>query len=477
MQVDIHQVVPDQYNPTTQIHQWGDIMPAFQLPSDKIFRLTKGKEWNHQQVLSRGLTHLAHNDFHGIDAGTIQQLKDQGKTFHDVPITPELFGIGASGPNEWVGDYPNNYNRLFFPNGLPDYNQGFAYGQGCDISHRIIVGETMENTHYTNPAGQHWAGYYDAKAPRLDARFGAGNWRMAHDYMFVKIGPDWYYITEQQAKNYFRNPNTAPGSENLNNSLKHCNMYGHGVYLGGMDRDKRAVYALALQARFYKAVNRHCIAYFAHDREWMPNMKHGQIRPEGILYMEQKIPVGDSVTAGIVVAGLHFGDGFSGWGGSGKVTNKIWSTHWFRELFNGSFWVKNGESQTRSWESWPYLSGDMSYTTVSWQSNNDMASFAAYAYAATLGQVYGGTRKAAKYKVGNGAFYNPVNTFEDDLCHAAANKKPICETVMKNGKEAIFFIDPCSDNKRKTVTVIGQSGATYTFEACGDMPHLSIANL
>lgn len=476
-QIEIHPVAPDNYNPSAQIMSWGDIMPKFSLPSNKMLMLKKGNVWNPEQLFERGLTHLSNLESAGVPGAEWQGYKDAGKILWDVPITPSILGIGSSGIDQWVGNYPDSYNKMYFPNGLPDYNQGKQYGQNADISHKWGIGETMENLHYTNPNAQFWAGFYDGWAPRMDQKWGAGNWRWAHDYLMIRIAPAWHEINEGQAKALFRNPSTAPGYGYVNGSLKHCNMYSIPAYLGGQDRDKLVAYNIALSGRFYKQINKYSVVYAAHDRDWRPNNKGGLVVNGDTLYLENKLPIHDSVMAQIVVSGLHFADGMAGWGGSAKVIDKKWSPYWINQFSAGSFWIKKGETQRRSWQSWPHLGEGQNYTMGMWQSNVDMCSFAAYAYAATLGQVAGGMTKAAKYKIGSGSFYNPVNTYQDDLCYAKYHQQPIVETVVANGKEAIYYQEPCSNNKRKQVTVIGQTGATHTFEVCGDMPHLGITNI
>jgi len=322
MELDIIKTVPSGYDPSTQIMRWADMQNPYALPSNKVFVLGKGPEWTADQVLARGMTQIQHNDMSGVSPGDVTALQNAGKTYHSVPITPTLLGIGATGPNEWVGTFPNTYNRLYFPSGLPDYAGGFAYGDSCEISHKITVGETMENTHYTNPDSAFWGGYYERKYERLNARFGAGNWMMAHDYLFINVGPDWHNITEAQARNYFRNPTTLPNYHYLTGTLKRINMFCGSGYLAGMDRDSRYVYDIALKGRMYKDLNRHFVCYWDPEREWMPNMKNGHRMPPGILFRENKMPCPPTITAGLVGAGLHFGAGFIGWNTMGCLAER-----------------------------------------------------------------------------------------------------------------------------------------------------------
>jgi len=477
-QVDIFKIEPDAYYAAKQIVQWAEIVPEWNMPAGKIFVLGKGRDWVPNQVLKRGMTQIQHNDLSGVSEADITALKNAGKTYHSVPITPELLGIGATGPNEWVGDYAAGtlHNKLYFPNGLPTYEQGLAYGQNCDISHKITIGETMENNHYTSPNAAFWAGYYEAKSARLTARFGAGNWAMAHDYLFASVAPSWSDISEAQAKAYFRNPATLPNYNFITGTLKDTNMFTGSGYLGMPDRDKRYVYDNALSARLCKRIGKKFVNYFDPERESMPNMLTANIVGPNTLYLHNKMPSPSPIAAGLVSVGLHFGDGFVTWNGAGKVTNKKWSTYWMQQLFGGSYWVKQGETMHRSSDSWPNLSGDQSYTVVNWGSCIDFAAFAAYQWYATLGQVEGGVTKAARYRINGGPWYNPVNTFEDDLCYAKYNQAPIVETKLKDGKEGLYFIDPCSQNNKKIVDVIGQTGQQHTFEACGNTPHLALAN-
>lgn len=483
MELFIHKIEPSGYKPIPQRLQWADILPNVTLPSNKLFILAKDREWSYQQVLAKGNTHIKHND-QNLSNGDIEFLANSGKTLHSVPFTPELVGLPATdimggpypGPDQWVGNYPNSYNRMYWPNGLPTYEQGYALGQRCTVMHKITVAETMENNHYTNQRDPWWHGYYEAKTPRLLERHGPG-YLQSHDYLFFNIGPDWHNISESQARDYFRNLSTLPNYDYTQGGLGKINLYTSSGYLAGPDRDTRYIYDIALRSRMYHALNKKFAVYWDQEREWMPNMKNGHIEAEGILYKEGKMPSPPTMTAGMVATGLHFGDGFIAWNAGGKITNRIWSTYFMGLLFNNSFYVKNGETQRRSWQEWPHLSGDMSYNFVNWSCNVDYAAFTAKVWNDTLGQVEGGTTKAAKYKIDDGAWYIPVNTFQDDLCYAKYNKKPIVETVVKNGKEAIFFIDPHSNNVKKNITIEGQTGQIYTFSAVGNMPHLGLANL
>lgn len=476
--LDIHRLEPNSYNPSpTQILSWADTISPYQLPSGKVFVIGKGPGWTPSQVLGAGMTNIQHNDFSGVSQIEREQIQNAGKSYHSVPFTPELMNITDRGPDEWVGNFPDAYNKLFFPNGLPNYDGGFAYGQNCDISHRVTVAETMENTHYTNPRAAFWGGFYDAKTARLNDKWGPGNWLQSHDYLFINMGPSWHYITESQARAYFRNPNTLENSDYLTGTLKHCNLYCAGGYLSGPDRDNRYVFDLALKCRMYKMVNRKCCLYWDPEREWMPNMKSGQVGPEGILYKENKMPTPSTITAGLVATSLYFGVGFIGWNTMGKVTNKIWSSIYMEQLFNSSFYVKNGETQRRPWQEWPFLQPTTASTIVQWGAAPDIAAFTAKAYAETLGQVAGGVQKPARYKIDNGAWYTPQLTYEDDLCYAKYNNKPIVETQVESGKEGVFFIDPMADNKPHMITVEGQTGVQHTFEAQSNLPHMGIANI
>jgi hypothetical protein len=473
-QVDIFKIEPDAYYAAKQVAQWAEIVPEYNLPAGKIFILGKGANWTHNQVLSRGMTHLQHNDVSGISAGDLQALQNAGKTYSSVKTGPEVLHAPGGGPNQWIGNYPNMYNAMYWPNGFPTYEQGFAIGQITDISDMNRVHETMENNHYSDPRSDGWAGFYDALMPRLIAKFGP-NVFVAHDYLFHNVGPDWHNITEAQANAYFRNLPTLQNYDFITGGLKSVNGYCASGYLAMPDRDDRYVYDIALKGRMYKRLGKKMVCYFDPEREAMPNMLTANVVNGDTLYMQNKMPTPAPMAAGMVSAGLQFGNGFIGWNAAGKVTNKKWSTYWMQQLFSGSYWIKNGETLKRSSDTWPHLSGDMSYTFVNWGSCVDFAAFAEYQWHATMGQVDGGVTKYAKYKINDGPWYNPVNTFEDDLTYAKYHKAPIVETTVKDGKEGIYFIEPCSQNNKKLITIEGQTGKTHTFYACGNTPHLALA--
>lgn len=471
--IDILPLVPDTYDATNQIMRHADIIPDFSLPSGKIFVLAKGPEWGHAQIFAKGQTALRHNDISGIDAGTLTTLKNTGKTLHSVPFTPELLGIGGGGPFGWVGTFPDMYNTMYFPGGLPDYNGGVTLGQNCLIDHKYTVAETMENNHYTNPRAAFWAGYYDAKTPRLLDRHGPG-YLQSHDYLFINIGPDWHYISADQAKAYFRNLSSLPNFDFTTGTLKHCNLYVGDGYPGPMNRDNRIIYSIALKARMYHALGKKYCVYPTMEREWMPNMFNGNKVPTGTFYHQSKMPFPAPLMAKVTMAGLHFGDGLIGWNAGGKVTNKVWANTWTEQLFNGSFYVKNGETEQRNWRELPNLSGGSNYNYVKWSANEDFAAFAARNYAATMGQTAGGTTRAVNFKINNGPVITALNTFQDDLCRAKYTQGPIVETTLVDGLESLYFTDPCGTNQKKTVTVYGQTGQTYTFEACGTSDHVAL---
>lgn len=484
-QLDIFKLEPDAYRPGLQVRQHGEIIPPYQLPAGKVFILGKGPGWNVNQLLERGVTQIRHNDLSGLSESEKQALENAGKTYHSAVFTPELIGLPATdimgnpanGPDEWVGNMPNMYNKLYFPNGLPTYAQAFQLGQRANVRHRITVGETKENNHYTNERHEFWAGYYDGKTPRLVDRFG-NNYMQAHDYLFINIGPDWHSITEAQARAYFRNLPSLPNFDYTTGTLKHINLYVGDGYLGMPDRDWRAVYNIALKARMYKALGKKYAVFWDTEREAMPNMKNGQKMPSGVLYRENKMPAPGPVVQGMVFAGMHFGDGAIAWNAEGKVTDRKWSTQYMGQLAPGSFYVKNGETMQRPWQEWPYLLPGEQYTTVQWSCNEDAAAFAAFAYASTTGQVVGGVTKAARYKINNGPWYNPSNTFQDDLCYAKYHKQPIIETTANEGLESVTFMEPCANGRKKTVTVESAiTGKQYTFEACGNTPHSGLSNI
>lgn len=483
-EIDILPLVPDQYDSSAQIMRHAEIVPAFALPSDKIFILGKGKEWTKDQVFNVGQTQLRHNDMSGIDAGTKTALQNAGKTYHSVPFTPQYIGLPATdilgdpaqGPNQWNGSYPDLYNSIYFPNGLPTYDQGYQLGLRCNIDDMISVAETMENLHYTNPRAEFWRGFYDARTPRLIARFGQ-NYKQSHDYLFIQIGPDWHYISETQAKNYFRNLPSLPNYDFTTGSLKHCNLYVGDGYPGPMNRDNRIIYAIALKARMYQALGKSYCVLPTMEREWMPNMLNAVKVPTGTLYAQGKMPFPAPLMAAVTMAGLHFGTGLIGWNASGKTTNKVFYPEYMEDYSNGSIYVKNGESQVRNWREVPNQT-DVVTDNYKWSANEDYATFAARNYAATMGQTSGGTVKAVNFQINNGPVINALNTFQDDLCRAKYTQGPIVETVKDDdGLEALYFADPCGGSQKKTVKVWGQTGQVKTFEACGTQAHVCLWNI
>lgn len=479
-EIDILPLVPDSYNAAPQIMRHAEIVPPFNLPSDKIFILGKGPEWSHVQVFAVGQTAIRHNDMSGIDAGTKAVLQNAGKTYHSVPFTPEYIGLPATdilgnpaqGPNEWVGNYPDLYNRIYFPNGLPTYEQGYQLGLRCDISHKYSVAETMENLHYTNPRAAFWAGFYDARTPRLVERFGAG-YLQGHDYLFINIGPDWHYISAEMAKAYFRNLPSLPNYDFTTGTLKHCNWFVGDGYPGPMNRDNRIVYSIALRARMYHALGKKYCVLPTMEREWMPNMFNAVKVPGGTFYQQGKMPFPAPLMASVTMAGLHFGDGLVGWNAGGKKTNKVFSKPYMEQYANGSFYVKDGESEQRNWREVPNQT-DAQLDLYKWSANEDFAVFAARNFAATGGQTSGGVKKAVTYQINNGPVVNALNTFQDDLVRAKYTQGPIVETELVDGLEYLYYHEPCAGVQKKTVKVWGQTGKQHIFEACGDQPHVSL---
>ena len=474
------QIVPDNFNPYLQQIQWADIVPEFNLPAGKIFSQKKG-EWSTGRMFNRGVNLISNRDLGGLSNDEINALRATGKLYHDTPITPELLGLQDSGQNQWIGDYGAGtmYNTKYFPNGLLNYQQGFDKGNQCDVSHRVVVAETMENLHYTNPNQPMWEGYYDAKKIRMDAQHGAGNWLMSHDYLFSGIAPDIWNISAAQAKSYFSSPETLPEYWRINGALKHCNLHTSPVYLGSPDRDHRVAYSILYSASLTKHLGRFHCSVPTPTHEWRPNNLNGYKMQEGTLYRYDKHPVSLGVVAGYTVLELIHGDGQLPWGAFGKVTNKQWSPYWMEQFANDSFWIDNNGNlgNKNNWRSFPHLANGQDYNFVNYTGGEDVWSFAAYAYAATFGQVHGGTRKFAKFKIGNGDWINPAGNLADDVVNTIKNNLPIVETEIKNGKEAILVLECITDNLPKEITVIGQTGKEYKIEVCGNMPELSLQNL
>lgn len=476
--VDSFKIMPDNYNPSLQNIQWGDIVPDFQLPGGKIFLLRKGSTWSKELAFRKGVTHLSKYDIVNESNAAVQALISARKTYDEVPNTAELMNLPVVGADEWAGVYPNSWNKMYFPNGYLTYEQGYDKGMNSAVGHAIIIPQVMENTTYTNPDAPMWQGYYDAKASRLNQVLGVGNWLMCRDYLYSNLAPDLFSVTESQAKDFVRNPATLPGYDRIiSGTAKHHNLHTIPVYAGGLDWDFRFLYNIAYGGKLHKAVGHKSVVFPTPLREWRPNNYSGMKMPEGTLFRQDKVPLATTLNISLAIFAFAFADGLIGWGDGSKVSVKQWATAY---MGDGGFWVKNGDPITahQSLGTWPHFnSHPYTYTMGTYSGAEDAWSFGAVAYASTVGKTAGGTRRFAQFKIDNGGWYNPVNQYADDEVRAQKNNLPLVFTEVKDGLMSWFYCDPKGTAARKQLTFVGQNGQQYYTEVQGSLPRMGVIQI
>jgi hypothetical protein len=465
MNVDRIQLVPANYDASSQKASYADIAPEMTLPSGKRYNSRKGI-WTREQIIRVGV-----NCISNYDEPTNDQM-NQGLSYWDVPKTNEIWNIPNTGGGVWVGNYPDNYNTSIFPNGYLTEEQGRQKGRDASVAHATCVFETEENTHYSNRAAPMWRGFYSTFIPRMIEHFGSRNipWLVAHNYFNIGL-PDEFYLgrkTRQQhkdmlSKNISQMPFTqySPGG-----TLELCNFIPEGVYINAPDVGRNNVLDCFYRMLIYRQMGKAGGVFMFPRHEYRPNNPFRTNYTDGYFMKSDKIPLDPNEIMTYSALGVIGGKASVLWGAQSKTANKNFDP----DYPAGDQFYLNGQTTPSQMTHYAAPNGEKYY---GFDGGCDFAHFGQLASARTFGQTVGQTPKFYDYKIDSAA-YRPGHVVD-----AGYDKEAMLYTEKLNDRLAWMYIKPTADNGRHGLTFRDPDnpGQTFTTEVSGNGPHMGIINL
>lgn len=471
--------VPANYNPGLAMPQWADIAPDLKLPSDHVFVLRRG-DWSIAQVMAKGMTHISHFELPrpGGDESQAVAYKLQGITYNDVPNSFMIFGnpLPVNPTDQQVDAMIDRYN----------------------LTDAIWINETMEQEHALPPESGWLRRFYAgirAIHQRLFTDKGLVSY-ICHNYF--QFWPNTYHLGQvpaSESKENFRRPlselthtNFSPGG-----SLSNTNLIVEAVYLGAPDLQQNKIYDLAYKLKLFKRMGYESGVFLAGEHEWRPNNMFLNEFPDGKYYSKGKMPLDPNTLMSCVIWSQIYAKVFVQWGGSGKVSARIFD----RFTFEPTYWKANGSTEYKTSSANPNWNGGSNGDVFPYQSHPDfphmvsrgigyygynggvdLSRFALQMYAETWGQIDpSGTRRYLSFKLDDGPWIEALNLDEDDLINAATEKRGFVDSINKDGRIAWHYTNGYADNVWHTLAVRFPNGRVVTNRVAGNGTHIKIENL
>jgi len=467
---------PAGYNPALDMPQWLDLVPELKLPKGHFFVLSKG-DWTVDQVLKKGITHIRHNEIPRLngDETLALQLRMQGVTYNDVPISTQIFGGVPNNPSDAQVD------AMIARHAYPD---------------ALWIGETQEQTHAIKPESR-WLYKFNAgitanqKKNFIDKGIPALNC-----FNYFQFWPKSYHLGQVSAdssKAMFRYPldllpysNFSPGAP-----LSSTTLIMEAVYLGAPDIQDVQPFDLAYKLSLIKHLGYESGAFSAGEHEWRPNNMYWVQYPEGKYFSKSKIALDPNTLITAAFFSQVYGKVFVLWGGigkinAGKIVDDLTSepTYWKP---NGSDDLKgstlnpdpNAGNYTR-WVTSPDFPhsrrGGIGY--FGYNGSSDIARFGLQVYADTWGQIpEDGSKNFLSYRLDGGEWINAVNEYVDEIVNARHGKRGIVHSIHKAGQIAWFYINPFADNLWHNLEVRFPNGRTVKNRVAGNGIHAKLESL
>jgi len=468
---------PAGFNPSTEMPQWADIVPDAKLPNGRFFVLSRS-DWPIEQIFRKGVTHVRHNEIPrpNGDETLAFQLRLQGKTYSDVPLSTTIFG-GRPSDNPTKEEVQRMINLHQYPDALH-------------------IGETMEQSHAINP-GSNWlkdfnAGFVSNQKKLFDDK----GIKSLNCFNYFQFWPNSYHLGQVSADSSKRMFRLAPDKMPYSNfspgaPLSTTNLITEAVYLGPPDIQQDQAHDLAFKLMLFDHMGYTGGVFLASEHEWRPNNFFEYVYPEGRYYSQGKIPLDPNTLITSVYLSQVFGKVFVQWGGAGKVNGgRIFDsrtpepTYFFPNGSNdpkGSY--RNPDPNAGRYSEW-ITSPDFKYAKAGgigyygYNAGTDLSRFGLQVYLDTWNQIpEDGSRNFLSYRIDGGQWIEAVNQFADDIIDGRTRKGGYVYSIHKAGRIAWYYLNPYADNKFHDLEVKFPNGRIARNRVAGNGIHAKIDSL
>lgn len=482
------QPIVDNWDPSTQQAQWLDILPPVDIPSNKTWIMTRGNTWTAQQLIDAGCTHVTKFDLAVLSEAQRNAIMNAGKGYNDPMgnLTAQQYNLPDRGAGQWwpkkpdgtPEDWPNIWNDQFFDY-VPGQTEPLTAQQGTEkgnlhsTAHNIVIWENAEQNH---AIGDHWPfvrAFFEAFIPRMIAKWGAGNFRVANNY-FSGLGGDIYRMGRTNAKLWIRKSpslwnadrpaggdgNGYPAGQMLpGGTLAMTNLSLFAWYIGQPDNVFKKFFNFIYSAELNHKAGKLLGSFVQGVSEWRPSNFYKYIYPEGLLYRKDRVPVNPNYVYSIAIISFVFGDGEIAY----LFDTKRGDKNIVRKYSEGALWFPTGASTPQSLDTFPHFVAEEAGYYSTYTGIADVTAMGVHNYVQSWAPTEGGVRYFCDFRLDEGDWVEALNAELDDVVDAQLDERGICVVRILGSQMSVFYQDPFADNVSKTLEFRHPTNPTITY--------------
>jgi len=489
------------FNPSKQVVQWMDYLPDMPSTDGKIWVMPKGSISTVAQLQAKGVTNFSNYEIAGLSTNEQVALANAGKTYDEVPKTPQQLSLPDRGAGVWKpegADFSQQWNTQFFdftPGQTEPLTleQGAAKGNQYPVTHRVIVFENSENTHYIGSHWPFWKPYYQNLTARMQARF-PGTWRIAHNYFTGAVNPYPFiadfdnkraaygdnpsvlgYMNRLQAKNFLVAPLSDYPPSNLlpGGNMESVNSACYGLYFNSPDLTPDNAYRMIYHSHITHKAGKYDLAFMQTFYEWHPNNLQETTFPQGKFYKYVKMPHNPAQVINYAFISRVFMDGFIPFSSAAKTDGAF---RYDRAYWDSSLWIPNGSTTPQNNDTFPYWKQPGQAEAFATSGFEDYVALGMQKYYNSFMQTAGGTTNFLRYRIDNGNWVEAQNHDIYDVVDGFYDKRAIVYSQVKNGKLAVMYLNPYADGAIHTLQY-QYNGVTYSMQVASTIVHEKLHQL
>jgi hypothetical protein len=473
--------IADNWDPSTQQAQWVDILPPVTVPASKTWHMTRGNTWTASQMLAAGCTHVTKFDISGLPDAQRNAIINAGKAYNDPMgnLTAQQYNLPDRGAGVWRppgAEWPNIFNDQFFDY-VPGQTEPLTPQQGTEkgnlqsTAYNIVIWENAEQNHAIS---DHWSfvrAYFEAFIPRMVAKWGANNFRVANNY-FSGIGGSIDNMGRTNAKLWMRKSPSLWNSDRPSGSLGYpsgqmlpggtlelTNLSCFAWYVGQPDTVFKKFFNLIFAAGLNHKAGKFLVSFVQGISEWRPNNFYKYVYPEGLLYKKDRVPVNPNYVYSIAIVSFIWADGLIAY----LFDTRRGDKNVVRKYSEGALWFPTGASTPQSLDQFPHFveEGAGYYTTFTGIA--DVTAMGVHNYVQSWVPTEGGTRYFCDFRLDGGSWVTAQNAELDDVVDAHLDERGICAVRILGGLMSVFYMDPFANNTSKILEFKHPTNPTITY--------------